>query len=300
MDDKTKTMMLTIAAGAIKKGLLVAGTSLAGHGIIAGNQIETFVAVGMVIASAGYSFYQDYGKAILISQLEVLKAKSLAQAAKMKDAGVPPVTAAQIAAQSPTLSSVEVVKTVNSLPAAIQSTMVKIMLVAFVLSFLVAGGSAQAQVKLKPPQVTGNIVEDAKANLGIPHNSGSVLTGNPQKDLIALYGKLQAVSLVDLKYALNIATKKNNKAAGQCWSAIITQIEQDQTANLDDKGQPLPTPDPHLFTDVERLSDVINSLGPNSDLMVGCGSFANQAKMNVVQLIGTILAGGAGIAAIAP
>jgi hypothetical protein len=34
--------------------------------------------------------------------------------------------------------------------------------------------------------------------------------------------------------------------------------------------------------------------------MIGCGSFANQAKMNVLQMVSTILAGGAGLAAFAP
>lgn len=183
--------------------------------------------------------------------------------------------------------------------ATVTGKIVGALLVAMALALLALPQGAMAQA-LRKPQITGNVVEDTKANLGIGSSSGSVLTGNPSKDLIALYTKLQAVSLVDLKYAQNIATKKSNKAAGQCWSAIITQIEQDQQANLGADGNPLPTPDPHLFTDVERLSDMINSLGPNSDLMVGCGSFANQAKMNVVTLISTILAGGAGIAALAP
>lgn len=160
------------------------------------------------------------------------------------------------------------------------------------LAMLLVPSNAHAQTTKKPLQITGNVISDLKAN--------AASTTTPSQNVIAIYEKLQAVSLVDLKYALNIATKKNNMAASQCWTAIITQIEQDQTANLDANGQPIPTPDPHLFTDVERLSDVINSLGPNSPLMVGCGSFANQAKMNVLQLISAILAGGAGLAAFAP
>lgn len=182
----------------------------------------------------------------------------------------------------------------NSTPASIvqvakvaTAACVALLMVAFLMP-----GNARAQTIKKPLQITGNVISDLKANAA----SGTT----PSQNVIALYEKLQAVSLVDLKYALNIATKKNNMAASQCWTAIITQIEQDQTANLDSNGQPIPTPDPHLFTDVERLSDVINSLGPNSPLMVGCGSFANQAKMNVLQLISTILAGGAGLAAFAP
>ncbi len=121
MDDKTKTMMLTLATGVIKKGLLVAGTSLAGHGIINSNQTETFVSIGMVLVGLGWSFWNDYGKAIVLSQLEVLKAKSLAQAAKLSQAGIAPVTTGQIAAQSPTLTTAEVAKTVATLPAEIQA-----------------------------------------------------------------------------------------------------------------------------------------------------------------------------------
>lgn len=121
MDDKSRTIMLTLATGVIKKGLLVAGTSLAGHGIINSNQTETFVSIGMVLVGLGWSFWNDYGKAIVLSQLEVLKAKSLAQAAKMKQAGVAPVTASQISDQSPTLTVADVNKAVATLPPAVQS-----------------------------------------------------------------------------------------------------------------------------------------------------------------------------------
>lgn len=123
MDDKTKTMMLTIGAGIAKKGLMIAGTSLAGHGLINSNNIETFVSVGMVLVGLGWSLWNDYGKAIVLSQLEVLKAKSLAQAAKMRANGVSPViTADQIAEQSPKLTTADVNKAVATLPAEVQAT----------------------------------------------------------------------------------------------------------------------------------------------------------------------------------
>lgn len=168
------------------------------------------------------------------------------------------------------------------------TTVAKVLIAAFVLSMFLASGSAQAQTK--------------RLNLPIdPLNlNGTSVTGKPSQDLMALYTKLQAVSLADLKYALNIANKKGNKASAQCWQAIIDQIELDQSANTAADGTPTTAPDPHVFTDVQRLSDVINALGPNSALMVGCGSFANQAKMNVLQMVSTILAGGAGLAAFAP
>lgn len=120
MDDKTKTVALTLATGVIKKGLLYASGLAVSHGLIAGNQTETFVAIGMGVVAAGWSFWNDYGKAIVLSQLAVLKAKSLAQAAKLSQNGLAPVTATQIAAESPTLTPAEVTKTVATLPPAIQ------------------------------------------------------------------------------------------------------------------------------------------------------------------------------------
>lgn len=125
MDDTTKNIALTLAAGAAKKGLIVVGSVLATHGWISGSQTETFVSLGMAVLPLIYSFWQDYGKAILLSQLEVLKAKSLAQAAKLKDNGISPVTVNQIAAQSPTLTPADVTKTIAKLPPAIQDNVAK-------------------------------------------------------------------------------------------------------------------------------------------------------------------------------
>ena len=57
--------------------------------------------------------------------MEVLKAKALAQAAKLKDAGLPPVTVNQIAAQSSTMSSADVTKVIAKLPAELQAVVAK-------------------------------------------------------------------------------------------------------------------------------------------------------------------------------
>lgn len=125
MDDTTKTMLLTIANGAIKKGLISLSSAAVAHGIITGSQTEYFVAGGLFLVSAGWSFWNDYGKAIVLSQLEVLKAKSLASAAKIKDAGLPAVTVAEVAAQSPTLTSAVVTKIVATLPVEVQANVAK-------------------------------------------------------------------------------------------------------------------------------------------------------------------------------
>jgi len=121
MDDSTKKMIVTVGAGLAKKVLMLQAAGLVSHGLISSNQTETFVSVGMALIGAAWSFWDDYGRAIVLSQLEVLKAKSLAQAAKMTSAGVSPVTVGQIAAQSASLSSADVVKAVAKLPAANQA-----------------------------------------------------------------------------------------------------------------------------------------------------------------------------------
>src|SRR4051812_40587889 len=110
MDDRTRTMMLTLATGVIKKGLITLGATAATHGIIASNQTETFVAAGMFVVGTAWSFWNDYGKAIVLSKLEVLKAQSLAQAAKLRSAGLPQPTVSEIAAEHPTLTAADVVK----------------------------------------------------------------------------------------------------------------------------------------------------------------------------------------------
>lgn len=124
MDDATKTMALTLASGIIKKGLMTLGATAATHGWISGSQTETFVAAGMFLVGAGWSFWNDYGKAIVVSQLEVLKARSLAAAKKIQDAGLKPVSVAEIAAQSPTLTEAQVTKVAASLPADVKTSVI--------------------------------------------------------------------------------------------------------------------------------------------------------------------------------
>lgn len=121
MDDRTKTVMLTAASAFVRNGLVALGSAAAAHGIISSSSTETFVSLGMVLAGAAWSGWNSYGRAIVISKLEVLKAKSLAQAAAMRQNGVPPVTAGQIAGQSPTLTTGEVKKVVATLPLDIQA-----------------------------------------------------------------------------------------------------------------------------------------------------------------------------------
>lgn len=124
MDDSTKTLVTTIATGVIKKTLISVGSIAAAHGFITGVPVEAYGSAAIAIAAAGISLWQDYGKAIIISQLEVLKARSLAAAAKIHEAGISPVTTAEIAAQSPTLTAASIIKIAATMTPAMQASVV--------------------------------------------------------------------------------------------------------------------------------------------------------------------------------
>jgi len=128
--------MLTIGTGIAKKLLLGVGAAAASHGLIAGNQVETFVSVGMVVIAAGWSLWNDYGKAIVMSKLEVVKAQSMAQAEKLRNAGLRQPTVTEIAAAHPTLTPADVAKAAD--------VVVKILIAAFVVSAFLFAPSAMA------------------------------------------------------------------------------------------------------------------------------------------------------------
>ena len=115
MEDTTKKIALALVTGAVKKVLITAGTAAAAHGFTSGFSAEAYAGAAVAIVSAGYSFWNDYGKAIVLSQLEVVKAKSLAQAAKLQTAGIAPPTVAEIAAAHPTLTPKDVAKELTSI-----------------------------------------------------------------------------------------------------------------------------------------------------------------------------------------
>jgi hypothetical protein len=115
----TLTSILTTAATV---GLASLGTFLVTHGVMNSSGTETLVSLAPFVAAATLAGWREYVRPILTAQLEVLKAKSLAQAAALKAAGLPKVTVAQIAAQSVTMGPPDVAKAVATLPTEIQAT----------------------------------------------------------------------------------------------------------------------------------------------------------------------------------
>jgi hypothetical protein len=180
------------------------------------------------------------------------------------------------------------------------ATVAKILIVAFVLSALLGSGSAQAQTQgLKRPQITGNVIADTKANLGIGVGTVAAGSGNPLGDII---GALDVKLLPDLQYALKLATASGSKVTAPCYQAWIDIINVRQKAVQDDATPPqaLPMPDPHLITDFEKLVELRNSLQPDSEFMIRCSPVASMVKKDIVGFIGIVISGGAGLATLVP
>jgi hypothetical protein len=176
------------------------------------------------------------------------------------------------------------------------STVIKILLVAFVLSMFLAGGSAQAQTR--KPALTGNIVQDIQAATS---PAPKLITGNVEKDAHAIWDKLVSASQADLKYASALAASAGTPASSvrkQCYDAIITLNTQVNGMNVKDaNGVALPQPDPKLFTGVEQAAETIDNLSPSGPLFTNCAGMAQLMRTNVLTLVNAIVTGAAGFAA---
>lgn len=172
--------------------------------------------------------------------------------------------------------------------------------------FLFRFDPAMAQTrKLAVPALTGDIKKDAETdaqNLGlIPKSLQVKPTGNIAADLQALWDKIISANNDDLAYASKLAAAANTQTSGirkQCWDAIVALNSQANGLNLKNPdGTKMVRPDPHLFTDVETLAEVIDNLSPQGPLFVSCAGAAQLAKTNVLTFINAAVTGAAGIAA---
>lgn len=112
-------------------------------------------------------------------------------------------------------------------------------------------------------------------------------------------GSIEKMNLADFKYAKALAKARGNKMTLACWSAWVDLLSSTEAPLNDDAGAPLSQPDPHIFTTIERASELLQALQPGGDIQVGCGAMADALKKSVFQLAGMIL-GGASATAIMP
>ena len=145
------------------------------------------------------------------------------------------------------------------------------------LLFSVLATAAVAQVKL-----TGNPAKDFGPSGGITKQS--------ELDLV---GKLGKLSLPDFQFALSLATATKNVVSIPCWQAWVDLLTAQQKPLTDANGQPVVEPNPHLVTDIERISELLANLRPDSPISTSCAALAGAAGKDVSALIGGILSGGA-------
>ena len=133
--------------------------------------------------------------------------------------------------------------------------------------------------------------------LNKPVQSTSTTAATALSDII---GALDAKLLPDLQYALLLANASGSQVTAPCYQAWIDIINVRQKAVLDDKGQPLPLPDPALVTNFEKLVELRNALQPDSKFMIACSPVASMVRMDIVRFIGVVISGGAGLATLVP
>lgn len=143
-------------------------------------------------------------------------------------------------------------------------------------------------------------------------NGGAGVSTNPtQKTSIDLWNKIVGAATPDLAYAVAMATAAAKSApsgitsaAGMrlaCLQSIQALNTQSTGAALVDKdGKPLTRPNPSLFTDAETMMEILDAVQPGGPLWTSCAGAAQLAGTSVVAFINALLAGAAGVAALAP
>jgi hypothetical protein len=162
---------------------------------------------------------------------------------------------------------------------------VAILAVALCALALAWASPADAQQR-QPFKPSGDLVKDIKT----ANQQGAPADTNPLDELAA---KIRRLSLDDFKYAAALAHATGNSVTAPCWDMWVKLLTAQQQPLNGADGQPLKEPDPHLATDIERLSEMVAQLQPRSELSVACAPMATTAQKDAATLIGAVLSGGA-------
>lgn len=222
----TQTILGLIARHALTT---IAGF-LAAHGYLGSSTTEQFVGAGMLILGVGWSWWQKSGQAAVAARLD--KLKSHVNAIPNPSSASPSTVAAKI-------------DTAKAAAAAL--------FLAVALATLMAPG-VHAQVR--KPQVTGDIVADTKANLGITKpGEAPVLTGDPVADLHSAIKRGGAKLIMHLKHQYALASSPGadgtmvDPIAAPCAKALVPIV--DLVVN-GPKATTVVAPDPMALTAEEQ------------------------------------------------
>jgi hypothetical protein len=162
-----------------------------------------------------------------------------------------------------------------------------VVVAAAMISALALAWASPADAQQRQPfKPTGDLVKDIKTANGQP----ALAETNPLDELAA---KIRKLSLDDFKYASALAHATGNAVTAPCWDMWVKLLTAQQQPLNGADGQPLKEPDPHLATDIERLSEMVAQLQPRSELSVACAPMATTAQKDAATLIGAVLSGGA-------
>jgi hypothetical protein len=151
---------------------------------------------------------------------------------------------------------------------------------------LVTSASAQAP----RPKPTGNPIVDIGSAIKGGQQQVAAARNESTEDLVAKLGKL---ALPDFEFALAMSKATNNVVSTPCWQAWVDLLTAQQKPLLGTDGQPLTEPDPHLATSVEKISELLGALRPDSTLSTGCAALAAAGGKDAAMLIQGILSGSA-------
>lgn len=146
--------------------------------------------------------------------------------------------------------------------------------------------SSPAYAQTRPFKPTGDLIKDIQTT-----KQGAQATANEGID--DLVSKLDKLALPDFEFALAQAQASKNDVTLPCWQAWVDLIKARQAAALGADGQPLPLPDPHVITAIERISELLSILRPDSKISLACVQIAATAGKDVGTMITGILSGGA-------
>lgn len=295
--DAVKPLAVLIFTSLLK----IVGGALMTHGVITnGAGLESFTGVAMTAGGAFWSWWVQSGHLQAAAYLKKLT-DTATQAAAIEVAKRMPVSSAS----STTVQNAKEAATI-SVPDVMTKDATKAAVAILLIIFLGQSDPVSAQTrKLVAPALTGDIKKDATTdaqNLGlIPKSLQVTPTGNVAADLQTLWDKIISANNDDLAYASKLAAAANTQTSGirkQCWDAIVALNSQANGLNLKNPdGTKMARPDPHLFTDVETLAEVIDNLSPQGPLFVSCAGAAQLAKTNVLTFINAAVTGAAGMAA---
>jgi len=179
-------------------------------------------------------------------------------------------------------------------------------LVAIVLALASPAMAAQNGLPLTghPKQDFNNIVHPDQGSNEQQQSGGGATSGSKctAKNLLECLGDdiINKIS-PDLEYADALAHQNNNKITAPCLDAILALIQgwQAQVYPIGPDGKPatnlspLTLPDPHAIVVLERVSELIQQLQPNSTISLGCAPLQAAAQKDITTLVGTVLSGGA-------